>query len=163
MRRTPDALRSFLAPYDASVARLFLAARKAVLEAAPDANELVYDAYNTVSDVFSFSDRLKDAFCHVAAYTSYVNLGFNRGATLPDPERRLAGSGAAIRHVRIDDARTLRDPAVRALVRAAAERARSSATPPARPQSIVKAVYPRKRRPGAARSAAESGSRTRRR
>jgi hypothetical protein len=49
VRKTPDALRGFLAAFDPRIGRLFLAARAAVLRAAPDANELVYDAYNAVS------------------------------------------------------------------------------------------------------------------
>src|SRR4026207_616530 len=81
MRKPPTALREFLQPYEPAVARLFLAARGAVLRAAPNATELIYDAYNAVSAVYSFTDRMKEAFCHVAAYPKYVNLGFNRGGS----------------------------------------------------------------------------------
>lgn len=34
---------------------------------------------------------MKDGFCHAVAYASRVNLGFNRGALLPDPNRVLEG------------------------------------------------------------------------
>jgi hypothetical protein len=148
MRKPPTALREFLQPYDPAVARLFLAARGAVLRAAPNATELIYDAYNAVSAVYSFTDRMKEAFCHVAAYPKYVNLGFNRGASLADPERLLAGTGANIRHVRIDEAGILRRAAVECLLRAAVEQGRALApvASPA-PRSVVKAVYAKKRRP----------------
>jgi hypothetical protein len=147
MRRPPAALRTFLEPYGPAIARLYFAARKAVLAEAPQANELVYDAYNALTTAYSFSDRLKEAFCHVAAYRDHVNLGFNRGAELADPARLLAGGGRAIRHVRISGADDLRRPGVRSLIRAAARQGRSLATPPAKPQATVKAVYPSKRRP----------------
>jgi hypothetical protein len=101
VRKPSVELRGFLEAYDPAIARLYLAARKAVLEAAPDANELIYDAYNAVTTAHSFSESLGDAFCHVAAYGAYVNLGFNRGASLLDPERILVGKGARIRHVRV--------------------------------------------------------------
>ena len=49
-----QALRGFLEAYEPKIARLYTAARKAVLDAAPDANELIYDAYNAVTTAYSF-------------------------------------------------------------------------------------------------------------
>src|SRR5215470_8055645 len=145
MRSPPAALRKFLEPYDPTVARLFFAARRTVLAAAPQATELVYDAYNAVTAVYTFTDRLKEAFCHVAAYPGHVNLGFNRGAALADPEQLLVGTGASIRHVRISTTRDLQQPGVQRLVRAAVEQGkRLTGGHPSGPQSRVKAVYPRK-------------------
>ena len=131
VRPPPAQLREFLAAFDPPITTLFLAARAAVLAAAPDANELIYDAYNAVSAAYSFSDRLKEAFCHVAGYSKYVNLGFNRGADLADPSGILVGTGARIRHVRIAAASDLRAPAVQALLRAAVKQGRAAVqTPP---------------------------------
>jgi len=124
MRQAPEELLEFLAAFAPGISKLFLATRRTVLMAAPEANELVYDAYNAVTAAYSFSGRLKEAFCHVAAYSGHVNLGFNRGAELPDPSRLLAGSGARIRHVRIGSAADLRAPALEALLRAAAAQGR---------------------------------------
>ena len=45
---------------------------------------------------------------HVASYSKHVNLGFNDGATLADPEGVLSGNGSRIRHVRF---RSLEDTA----------------------------------------------------
>ena len=119
-----------------------------MLRAAPDANELVYDAYNAVSAAYTFSDRLAEAFCHVAAYAGHVNLGFNRGSELPDPAGLLAGRGARIRHVRIAGARDLRSPALRGLLRAAVAQGRGLvARAPARPTSRVRPTTGAKRRP----------------
>jgi hypothetical protein len=148
MRNVPAALRAFLEPYDPAIARLFFAIRKAVLRAAPDATELIYDAYNAVTVAYSFTDRLKEAFCHVAAYQSYVNLGFNRGAALADPERLLVGSGTNIRHIRIAAIESLQQRGVQSLLQAAVEHGRRL-TPGDRGAAhfIVKATYPKKRRP----------------
>jgi hypothetical protein len=147
-RRPSAALREFLAAYDPAVARLYLEARKVVLEAASDANELIYDAYNAVTTAYSFTERLAEAFCHVAAYRAYVNLGFNRGARLPDPERILVGKGARIRHVRISSPADLENPAVRTLLRAAVAQGRdASHGATGQAKAIVKAVYAKKRRP----------------
>lgn len=121
MVRPPDpAYVDFLSALDPAVRDLALAARAAVLVAAPDAGELAYDAYNAVALAFTFSGRLKEAFAHVAAYAGHVNLGFNQGAALPDPDRRLRGAGKAIRHVRLLVERDLADASVQALICVAA-------------------------------------------
>jgi len=150
MRRPPAELRQFLAAYDAAIGTLFLATRRDVLAAAPAATELIYDAYNAVSAAFSFTNRLKEAFCHVAAYRGHVNLGFNRGAALPDPQGLLVGSGTSIRHIRIGAVGDLQRPGVQRLLRLAAAQGRALAPARAAPsRPIVKAVFARKRRPPA--------------
>ncbi len=146
-RRPPAALRGFLEAYDPPLARLYFAARAIVLDAAADANELIYDAYNAVTTAYSFTERLGDAFCHVAAYRGYVNLGFNRGAGLPDPDRILVGKGARIRHVRVSAAEDLKRPALQSLLRAAVEQGRSLASvEPGQALALVKSVSAKKRR-----------------
>lgn len=148
MREPPAALRKFLAPYGPAIARVFLATRKVLLTAAPDATELIYDAYNAVAVAYSFTDRLSEAFCHVAAYRHHVNLGFNQGARLPDPQRLLLGTGANIRHIRIVTVDDLQRFGVRCLVHAAVEQGRRlNSGGKVGPPSIVKATYGRKRRP----------------
>jgi hypothetical protein len=134
-----------LRPYDLEVQQLFAAVRSAILHEAPHATELVYDSYNAVAVAYSFTGRLRDAFCHAAAYARHVNLGFNRGADLPDPHRILKGSGKSIRHVRVTEPSTVRQDSVVSLIRSAVERApsdgeRSEAT------VIVKAVSRKRRR-----------------
>ncbi len=152
MRSAPAELREFLAAFEPRIGKLFLAARRVVLEAAPEANELVYDAYNAVSAAYSFSTRLKEAFCHVAAYSGYVNLGFNRGAELDDPAGVLVGTGAKIRHIRIAEAKVLASPQLRELVRAAAAQGRGLVTStPARPAAQIRPTTGAKRRPKARR------------
>lgn len=49
-----------------------------------------------------------------------MNIGFNAGIDLPDPAKLLEGNGSAIRHVRVDDASRLGDPALAEIVRMAA-------------------------------------------
>jgi hypothetical protein len=143
-----EELARFLAPFGAELARLFLAARRFVRAAAPGASELIYDAYNAVSCAYSYTGRLGGAFLHVAAYPRYVNVGFNRGAALPDPEGLLAGSGARIRHVRVESAAALRAPGLARLVRAAVAQGRALAPlHAARPASQVRPTKGAKRRP----------------
>lgn len=114
MVRPPDrTLLGYLASYDAHLSRLALALREVVLEEAPGAIESICKGY-AVTIAFSFTGRpLKDGFCHIVTYTNHVNLGFNRGALLPDPNRLLAGTGKSIRHMTIRNQDDLNRPTVR--------------------------------------------------
>jgi len=140
----------FLRPYGPQIAAVALAVRKLVMSEAPGSVELIYDAYSAVATGYSFTGRPSDACIHIAVYAKWVNLGFNRGSQLPDPEGRLKGSGNWIRHIRIASLEDMKDTAIRGFVKAAVERAvypQPAATP--KPESIVRAVYARRRRPGA--------------
>src|SRR5437016_6935989 len=113
----------FLAPFERRVIDLALAARALVLEEAPDASELIYDAYNAVATGYSFTGRPSDSFVHIAVYARWVNLGFNRGSELDDVRGVLQGAGRWVRHIRIAEPADLVTPGVRAFVGAAGARA----------------------------------------
>jgi hypothetical protein len=118
----PDPLLlNYLSSYDRHVSSLALAVREVVLEEAPEAIESISKGYAVVM-AFSFTGKpLKDGFCHVVTYSSYVNLGFNRGALLPDPKRILAGTGKLIRHIKIQTEDDLGRPHLRRYIQAAIE------------------------------------------
>lgn len=147
IRPPHDKLLEFLTPYGREITQLALRVREAVLKEEPEAIELIYDAYNAVTTAFSATAELKGAFCHVAVYRDYVNLGFNNGALLPDPKKRLQGKGTRIRHIKIDDARELKSPEIVELIRQAACQVPRVAGSKAAAPAIVKAIYPKKRRP----------------
>jgi len=123
-KRPPDPqLLEYLARYDPHVSRLALALRELVLEEAPTAKESFSRGY-AVGIAFSFTGKpIKDGFCHVVTYSSHVNLGFNQGASLPDPDRVLAGNGKSIRHVTFHSEEDLNRPFIRRYLHVAIERA----------------------------------------
>lgn len=120
MIRPPDLrLLEYLAVYGPHVSDLLLALREVVLEEAPDAIESISQGY-ALAVGFSFTGKpLKDGFCHIVAYKTHVNLGFNRGALLPDPKGVLAGTGKSIRHITIHNQNELQHPNVRRYLQAA--------------------------------------------
>lgn len=63
--------------------------------------------------------KMSEHFCYIALYDYHVNLGFNHGAELPDPEGLLEGPGKMLRHTKIAEPEDLEDPAVRRLLEAA--------------------------------------------
>ena len=55
----------------------------------------------------------------VNVFTSHVNVGFFRGAELPDPARLLQGAGKYMRHVKLKPGTATNADALRALIDAA--------------------------------------------
>jgi hypothetical protein len=83
----------------------------------PGTTELVYDNYNALAIGWSPTGKTGDVICSIALYPRWISLFFMRGADLPDPERRLQGSGSRVRHVVLDrGVLTLSEPAVLTLI-----------------------------------------------
>lgn len=105
------------------VVKLALTARKAVLKAAGKCSELIYETY-CVSNAFTFTGRQGQGFIHIATYAEHVNLGFDRGTELDDPDNKLTGTGKLIRHIRLNSVADLRDKSVVHLIAQAVEQGR---------------------------------------
>src|SRR5262249_28761746 len=119
MNRPPsDQLLDFLAPYDLKVGELALRLREFVFNQAPEANEKLFRSY-AVSLSYSLTNRWTDGFCHIVVYRNHVNLGFNKGAQLPDPNGLLEGTGKMIRHLRITSADDLKKSFLLRFIRSA--------------------------------------------
>ncbi|HSC45403.1 MAG TPA: DUF1801 domain-containing protein [Candidatus Acidoferrum sp.] len=58
-------------------------------------------------------------FGYVNVFTSHVNVGFFRGAELPDPARLLQGAGKYMRHVKLKPGAHINAAALRTLIDAA--------------------------------------------
>src|SRR5215468_1317927 len=120
-RSTDRRLLGYLAGYNPHISDLTLALREVVLEEAPEAVESISKGY-ALAVGFSFTGKpLKDGFCHIVTYETHVNLGFNRGALLPDPTGILTGTGKSIRHITIRNQNELEHPAIRRYLQAAIE------------------------------------------
>lgn len=108
------------------VSELAIELRRLVSKLAGKSSELLYKTY-AVSNVFTFSGKLGQAFIHIATYSEHVNLGFNQGTRLEDPDGILEGSGKLIRHIRIDSIAAAKKNHVKKLIRAAIELGRKMA------------------------------------
>lgn len=77
-----------------------------------DVRELLHDGHPTAC--------VGDAgFAYVNAFTAHVNVGFFRGAALPDPGGLLEGTGKYMRHVKLGPGRTVDADALTAMIRIA--------------------------------------------
>jgi hypothetical protein len=94
---------------------------------------------------------MKQGFIHIAAYPNHVNLGFNQGASLEDPDSLLLGHGSHIRHIKIGHGRIIHCDATLALIESAVMQGKrmQAANPGATPSfsaTLVKSVSDNKRR-----------------
>ena len=103
---------------DQEVIELFTDLRLYILELYPDSNELLYHTH-ALTAVFSISDKLSDAFCMLPIYTNHLNLGFNKGTLLKDPNKLLTGTGNLIRHIDVKKTSDYRNSKVKALMQEA--------------------------------------------
>lgn len=73
-RAVSKSLRQFLSAYAPEIADIYLKTRQTVLAKAPHANELIYDAYNALSCVYSFTENMKQGFIHIR----HIKIGHGR-------------------------------------------------------------------------------------
>ena len=152
-------LAGFIAKYDPAVAALARAARAVLRKRFPTAMELVYDNYQFLAIGYAATERVSDCLVSLAVSPKGVALSFYYGASLPDPERILLGSGNQNRFVRLDSASTLKVPAVEALLRAAVAQADSPLPAGGRGRLVIKSVSAKQRPRRPARKAPETTSR----
>lgn len=89
-----------------------------ILEIDPDATEVV--RLGDRAATYGLGPRkMIEGYAYVLPHTSWVNLGFFRGAGLPDPGGLLEGTGASMRHVKIRTIDVADAPAIDSLIRAA--------------------------------------------
>ena len=92
-------LDAFISKYSPDVAKLGRAAIGRMRKLLPAAYALVYDNYNALAVGFAPSARTSAAIFSIVLYPRWVSLFLLKGAGLPDPHKRLSGSGNVVRHV----------------------------------------------------------------
>lgn len=148
-------LAGFIAKFEPANARLIRALRAELRKLLPSAVEIVYDNYNFFVIGYCTTERPSDCIVSLAAAANGVGLSFYYGASLPDPQHLLLGSGKQNRFVRLPDVKALRSPEVRALIKAAVAQAKTPLPANDGGYMIIKSVSakqrPRRRTPKAGR------------
>lgn len=143
-----------LAQFDLKVGELALGLREIVLEEAPAAIEKLFRVYALVF-WYSLTGRMGDAFVQVVIYPKGVNLMFNRGAELNDPEGVLVGEGKIIRHIKVRQPEDLKNRNLRKFIRAALKHANARAKIRAKEKELTeRSTKPKGRRPAKKRAPA---------
>jgi uncharacterized protein DUF1801 len=137
---------SFLAKYDAGVAKSAKACRAKMRKRVPGGFEFVYDNYNALVFGFGPTERPSEAVLSLAIMPQWVTLCFLKGAKLPDPKKLFRGSGNTVRNIRLTSPAQLQTPDVEALVNAALAAASPGFPGDGRqPETIVKSISAKQR------------------
>jgi hypothetical protein len=142
-KTTPDAekqVQGFIEKFEPKHQALIRAMRKALRKRMPSANELVWDNYNFFVVAYSATERPSDSVVSIAAAANGVGLSFYRGATLPDPQQILLGSGVQNRFLRFESAKTLLVPDVDALINAAIAQAKTPFPTKGKGKLIIRSI-----------------------
>jgi hypothetical protein len=137
---------SFLRKYDPAIAREAKRSLAKLRTLIPNAVEMVYDNYNALVVGFCPGMRPSEAILSLAFMPRWITLCFLQGKGLPDPGKRLRGSGNVVRTVRLENgAKTLDEPAIRALVREALSRAKVPIPAGQKRQFFIRSVSAKQR------------------
>jgi len=135
----------FIGKFNPKDQRLIRSVRRALRKQFPTANELVYDNYNFFVIGYSPTERPSDSILSIAARANGVGLCFIHGASLPDPNKLLLGSGNQTRFIRLESASVLARPEVQALVAAAIARAKTPLRATGHGLTIIRSISAKQR------------------
>jgi|ERR1700733_7727081 hypothetical protein len=142
-------LDGFLAAYTPEIEAFARVALDKMRSRLPNAVEMVYDNYNALVCGFGPTERASEAIFSIVMYPRYVSLCFLQGAVLPDPKGLLQGEGNVVRHIRLEDEKTLDRADVKAMMTLALKMAEVPMDKKAEYKLVIKSVSlkQRSRRP----------------
>jgi hypothetical protein len=111
----------------------------------PHAKELVYDNYNALAIGFAPTEHASDGIFSIALYPTHINFFFLQGAKLPDPDGLLQGEGSVVRHIRLEDEKTLDRADVKAMMATAMKMAEVPFDKKAEYKLVIKSVSAKQR------------------
>jgi hypothetical protein len=91
----------FLLDYPEPVKLISKQLREIILFELPEIKEMVDKSSKIIA--YGASDKYANLVCAIAPYPKYVNLMFSRGASMPDPDGILKGTGKKARHIRVEE------------------------------------------------------------
>jgi hypothetical protein len=138
-------LDSFLARYNPPIAALGRAAMARIRRMFPRAVVMVYDNYNALVIGFGPGERASEAAFSIALYPKWVRLFFLEGVTLPDPARKLEGTGKQVRSLVLSGVDLLDQPEVVTLLGLAASQAGIQTGPTPAGKIVIKSVSAKQR------------------
>ena len=104
----------FLSGYAAPVQQVARRARASLLKAVPGCSEVLDGGARVIG--YGYGPGYSDTVCVLILSKSGVKLGLPEGASFPDPENLLQGSGRRHRYVSLTTPQAIQAPGVRALI-----------------------------------------------
>ena len=145
-RRSAEAeLRGLIAKFAPAHQALIGTMRRSLRKRLPTAHEVVYEYADSVVISYSPDERGYEGVLAVRVSAKGVDLYFNRGKELPDPDKLLQGSAKLVRFIHMEGASTLKRPAVARLIDEAIARTRVSFAPTGRGPVAIRSTLAKKR------------------
>jgi hypothetical protein len=143
---SPEAqLERFLGAYTPEIAAFARVALEKMRKRMPNAIEMVYDNYNALVCGFGPTERASEAIFSIVMFPKYVSLCFLQGALLPNPDGLLKGDGNVVRHIRLEDEKTLDRADVRAIMVTALKMAEVPMDKKMEYKLVIKSISPKQR------------------
>ena len=116
-RRITGALRpeDILVDHSLEVRSLVEQLRSLIRETVPEAAELAYPVWHAIG----YRHPHSGYFCGIFPHTDRVNLAFEFGVLLPDPQGILEGDGKQVRYMRIREPADIHSEAIQDLIQSA--------------------------------------------
>jgi hypothetical protein len=121
--------------------------RRRLRKRLPTAHEVVYEYKDFFVISHSPNEHGYEGVLTIRASANGVDLYFNRGKELPDPEKLLRGSGKQVRYIHMEGASTLAHPAVARLIEEAIARNPVPFAHTGRGPVIIRSASAKQRRP----------------
>ena len=112
-----DPIEAFIDGQTPAVQPIIRRLRAVVQETLPDLVETL-DARGVLR--YGRGAKMHEWTCYVSGHTAHANLGFARGASLPDPDGLIEGTGKNLRHVKVRSVAAADHPGLKRLLAAAA-------------------------------------------
>jgi hypothetical protein len=145
-RRSAEAeLRGLIARFAPAHQGLIGTMRRSLRKRLPTAHEVVYEYSDCFVISYSPNERGYEGVLAVRASAKGVELYFNRGKELPDPDKLLRGSAKLVRFVHMEGTSTLEHPAVARLIDEAIARNRVPFAPTGRGPVVIRSTTAKKR------------------
>jgi hypothetical protein len=108
-----DPVEERIAQHPPTIAELMRALRWLVRETRPELPEMI----DRDGVIRYGGTNLRDWTYYVSGHKAHANLGFARGASLPDPHGLVEGTGKNLRHVKVRRPEDVDRPGMRDLLR----------------------------------------------
>jgi len=89
--------------------------RRIIQQTVPEAVESAHPVWHSIS----YRHPSSGYFCGIFPHQDFINLAFEFGVLLPDPQKLLVGDGKQVRYLRVKNEGDIPEPALKALLQAA--------------------------------------------
>ncbi len=107
--------KGILGDFSPKIGELATATRTLVFDVLPETVEVIWEQQK-IAGLGTGPKKMTEHFAWIQPCKAHVNLGFNYGAELQDPDGLLEGTGKLFRHVKIKSVDDINRPALRKLL-----------------------------------------------